>query len=323
MRKIPRFDFKNINLLPKRCIVQSRNECDTSFRLGEKQFKMPVIPANMECVINENLAMKLAQHDYFYILHRFNVNTVDFSMKMRNAKLPVSISLGVNKDSYNVLYQLKQHNLVPDYVTIDIAHGHSVKMEKMIDWIRATFPLQRPFIIAGNVSTKEAVRDLENWGADAIKVGIGPGSACTTYMTTGFGSRGIQASVLYECVCAKEQSKTHIIADGGIEEPGDIAKALVLGADSVMIGGMVSGMSDSPGNVALGKNGKYYKEVWGSASPRSGKINRIEGKSYSIPMKDYSILTELKYIQECLQSSISYGGGKSISDLYDVEFTLS
>ena len=191
---------------------------------------------------------------------------------------------------------------MPDYITIDIAHGHSIKMEKIIRWIKATFFYSPPYIIAGNVSTPDAVRDLESWGADAIKVGIGPGSACTTYVATGFGSRGCQASIVEECAKAKLKNTTKIIADGGIKEPGDIAKALALGADLVMIGGMFSALNDSPGNTITGTDGRLYKEFWGSASAfQSGKQNRIEGTKKLMLMKHHSIMDEMNHITECLQ----------------------
>ena len=143
---------------------------------------------------------------------------------------------------------------------------------------------KKPYIIAGNVSTKEGVRDLESWGSDAIKVGIGPGSACTTYVATGFGSRLTQASVIEEC--AKACNKSIIIADGGIKDPGDIAKALTLGAKIVMIGGMFSALKDSPGEIVIGPDGREYKEFWGSASSfQSGKKDRIEGTKKMLLMK--------------------------------------
>lgn len=315
-----RFDFQDINLIPRKCVVNSRNECNTDIVLGKYTFKLPVIPANMECVINDEIAYKLASAGYFYIHHRFNVNAVEFAKFMKNNGLFVSISLGVNDDAYEIMNTLEKNDLLPDFITFDIAHGHSIKMEKIIKWTKSKFT-NPPFIIAGNVSTSEAVRDLEIWGADAIKVGIGPGSACTTYVATGFGSRGCQASVIHECAKSIMKIGTKIIADGGIKEPGDIAKSLVLGADMVMIGGMFSALIDSPGNIITGTDGRIYKEFWGSASAfQSGKKNRIEGTKKLMLMKHNGILDEMNYIRECIQSAISYGGGNNISCFKDVCF---
>lgn len=313
-----RFDFQDINLIPRKCIVNTRNECVTERKMGNFTFALPVIPANMECVINDEIAHKLAAYGYFYIHHRFNVDAVAFTKFMKKDNLPVSISLGVNEDAYEIMKNLDSEGLMPDFVTIDIAHGHSIKMEKIIKWIKSTFT-NPPFIIAGNVSTPDAARDLESWGADAIKVGIGPGSACTTYVATGFGSRGCQASVIRDC--SEAATKSYIIADGGIKEPGDIAKALVLGADMVMIGGMFSALNDSPGNTVTGTDGRLYKEFWGSASAfQSGKKNRIEGTKKLMLMKHHGILDEMTHICECLQSAISYGGGNDLSCFRDVSY---
>lgn len=313
------FDYDTMNLIPKYCIVNSRSECDTSVQFGKYVFKMPIVPANMECVINSELAIKLAKHNYFYIMHRFNINIKEFCETMKKNNCYTSISIGVNEDAYKDIDMLKQNNYEPDYITVDIAHGHCVKMKSMIEYIRFNFP--STFIIAGNVSTREAVRDLETWGAHAIKVGIGPGSACTTYNATGFGSRGAQASIVEQC--AKVATKALIIADGGITHPGDITKSIVLGASMVMIGGMFSGLTDSPGSTVQGADGKLYKEFWGSASAhQSNKKNRIEGTKKLITMKQHDILTEMGSLEECLQSSISYGGGKNISCLKDVRYFL-
>jgi GMP reductase len=305
-----RFDFDDINLIPKKCIVGSRSECDTSVTFGNHKFNLPVVPANMECVINIELARKLASSGHFYILHRFYQDQVilSFLNNFNKDGLVTSISLGVNQDSYDLIDKIIKYELRVDFITLDIAHGHALKMESMLKHLKSVMP--ETFVIAGNVSTVEAVFDLEKWGADAIKVGIGPGSACTTYPTTGFGSRNCQASTIYHCATV---ANVPIVADGGIKNPGDIAKSLALGATMIMTGGLLSGYDDSPGEVVQ-IDGKKYKEFWGSASSyQSGKSNRIEGKKTLVDFKDESILDGLKYIEECLQSSISYGGGKDLT----------
>jgi IMP dehydrogenase/GMP reductase len=733
------FDFEHINLIPQKCIVESRSECETSvvFERYPKvwNFNLPVVPANMQCVIDKELAEKLASNDYFYIYHRFggsggsgesvNEDIINFIRTMKEKNLFTSISIGVNDDSYDLMNILRKEELIPDFITIDIAHGHSIKMEAMVTWLRGNPEFEYTFIIAGNVSTAKAVEDLESWGVDAIKCGIAPGcfvgdtrvlmangiykdikdiipgefvinkdgisvkvlnvmnqgyknvtrlknnlsykdtfvtkdhkffigdlstsspksissagiaklldkqsktipkiskykwkevgecdwdntfalfpkninwnlpenftidlnetlnrgkceeetittvggsepvtfkrylnssydlgyifgtflgngsskmeinkinntecgsvnwsfdtykedickklcksiknvldidvdyksvkdknvniiylynkcftkmiyefgkktnkhlpekyfcknkeyiqglfdglmdsdghidfdedkqinkiynftntsihlielyqwccfnlgisftskehnsenpqgglknlsetpifnkafrvkthtmnrftkdylysnilnydsetkleetwdievdcpthsfiannmivhnSACTTYMNTGFGSRGIQAYMIEECTKAKIYPRTKIIADGGIIEPGDIAKSIVLGADMVMIGGMFSGLIDSPGPTITAPDGKLYKEFWGSASAhQSGKTNRIEGTKKLIPLQTRDMLGEMNFIKECLQSSISYGGGKMLQALRKVRYII-
>ncbi len=309
-----KFDFEEINLIPQKCVVNSRSECDTSIIFGGHTFKMPIVPANMECVMSKDLAFLLAQEGYFYIMHRFGIDFFNFVKKMKEHKLISSISIGVNKDSYELMELLILYDLIPDFITIDIAHGHSIKMQKMLFFLKSKNISS--FIIAGNVCTLEAVEELVEWGADSVKVGISPGSACSTWNTTGFGSKNCQASTIFNC------SKTivPIIADGGIRFPADIAKSIVLGATMIMIGGLLSGFQDSPGNL-IDINGTLKKEFWGSASKfQSNKINRIEGKKNLVDYKDRSILTEYEYLQECLQSSISYGGGKDLKSLLNVKW---
>lgn len=310
-----KFDFEEINLLPQLCVVDSRSEIDTSITFGPNKFRLPVVPANMQSVIDEAMAINLAQSGYFYILHRFDVDVVKFISKMKSLNLITSISIGVNQDSYELVERLIELDHIPDYITIDIAHGHALKMKRMLEFIKSK--KIKSFIIAGNVSTMEAVFDLQSWGADAIKVGIGPGSACTTWPTTGFGSRNCQASTIWNC---SRVSQVPIVADGGIRVPADIAKSVVLGASMVMVGGMLTGFKDSPGHL-IEVDGKKKKEFWGSASQfQSGKTNRIEGKKILIDYKDKSILDEMIYLEECLQSAISYAGGKDVNSLSGVKW---
>ena len=308
------FDFKDFTLLPKMCVVKSRSECDTSVQFGKYAFNLPIMPANMESVIDHELAEKMAKNGFFYVLHRFNANEVEFVRNMKEKGLISSISIGVNEDAYNLLNTLKEQNLIPEYITVDIAHGHSIKMKEIVSYIKQIMP--DSFVIGGNVCTPEAVEDLESWGCDAVKCGIAAGSACTTDPTTGFGNRGWQASMIEDCAAV---AKKPIVADGGIKRPSDIAKSLALGATMVMVGGMLTGFQDSPGNV-VEHEGKKFKEFWGSASQfQSNKTNRIEGKKLLIEYKNRSIFDELQYIKECLQSSISYSGGKRVDSLIFVE----
>ena len=123
------FDYEHINLIPSLCIVASRSECDTTVQLGPHKFNLPVVPANMECVIDERIADNLATHGYFYILHRFLADdkVVAFCTRMKSQNLIVSISVGVNEPSCDLLRNLLSADIVPDFITIDIAHGHALR----------------------------------------------------------------------------------------------------------------------------------------------------------------------------------------------------
>jgi GMP reductase len=313
------FDFNDITLLPQFSYVESRSECTTKIKFGKHTFKSPVVPANMESIIDVSLAIKLSEEGYFYILHRFDIDEVSFVKIMRDMGLISSISVGVNDDSYKLIDELVSKNLEPDFITVDIAHGHSIKMKKMVHYIKNK--MTNTFLIGGNVCTPEAVNDLTEWGCDAIKCGIGGGSACTTYHSTGFGNRGWQASMIEQC---SRVSKVPIIADGSIKENCDIVKSLVLGASMVMVGGMFAGYKESPGKLIQVDN-IWYKTFWGSASSeQSGKENRIEGIKMRILYKNESILNKLKDVEESLQSAISYGGGNpsNIECLSTVKYVI-
>ena len=314
-----KFDFEDITLIPQFSYVDSRSECNTTCEFGKFKFKLPVVPANMESIIDVSLAIKLAEEGYFYILHRFNIDEVEFVKTMKELNLISSISIGVNDDSYGLIDYLVSKDLIPDFITIDIAHGHSIKMKKMVSYIKNK--MSDVFLIGGNVCTPDAVKDLTEWGCDAIKCGIGGGSACTTYHSTGFGNRGWQANMIEWC---SRESKVPIIADGSIKEHSDIVKSLVLGASMVMVGGMFAGYDESPGKL-IKSDDSLFVEFWGSASSsQTGKTNRIEGIRKLIPYKEKSIFSKLNDIQESLQSAISYGGGnpKTLDCLNTVEYVI-
>jgi GMP reductase len=174
------------------------------------------------------------------------------------------------------------------------------------------------FVIAGNVATPEAVIDLENWGADATKVGVGPGKVCITKLKTGFGTGGWQLSALKWC--ARVATKP-IIADGGIREHGDIAKSIRFGASMVMIGSMLAGLEESPGQT-VEVDGKLFKEYYGSASDfNKGEYKHVEGKRILEPIKGH-LKDTLREMQEDLQSSISYAGGTKLMDIRRVNYVI-
>ena len=308
------FDYDNILLLPRKCRVDSRSQCDASVTLGARSFRIPVVPANMKTVVDAAICVWLAQNGYFYVMHRFDLDNVQFVKDMKAKGLFASISLGVKQPDYATVDTLATLGLIPDYVTIDIAHGHADSVRDMIAYLKSKMP--STFVIAGNVATPEAVIDLENWGADATKVGIGPGKVCITKLKTGFGTGGWQLSALKWC--ARVATKP-IIADGGIREHGDIAKSIRFGATMVMIGSMLAGHEESPGKT-VELDGKLYKEYYGSASDfNKGEYKHVEGKRILEPVK--GLLAEtLVEMEQDIQSSISYSGGKKLMDIRKVNY---
>lgn len=311
------FDYDDIQLVPNKCVIKSRKEADTSVKFGPRTFKIPVVPANMESVIDEGLAIWLAQNDYYYVIHRFNPTTRAAFIKMMHEKgLFASISVGIKDNEYKFIDQLKSEQLNPEYITIDVAHGHSDFVIKMIEYIKEKLP--DTFVTAGNVATPEAVRDLENAGADATKVGVGPGKACITKLKTGFGTGGWQLSAIRWCAKA---ARKPIIADGGIRHNGDIAKSVRFGASMVMIGSMLAGHLESPGHI-ITIDGKQYKQYWGSASEvQKGAYRNVEGKQMLVPYRG-SVKDTLNEMQEDLQSAISYSGGRDLEAIRKVDYMI-
>ena len=311
MGEVKELHYHDVLLLPRMAAVNSRDDTDISVKLGKERFILPVVPANMKTVINEELALWLSEHGYFYIHHRFGIDPVAFTKLMKSCNQIASISLGVNEESMKMVHKLAENDK-PDYITVDIAHGHCNKMASMVRHIKKYLP--DSFLIAGNVCTREGTRFLVDLGVDAVKVGIGPGKVCTTKLMTGFSRP--QFSAVLEC--AKE-FKT-IIADGGIEHNGDVAKALVAGATMVMAGSLLAGFDESPGKKIIHDDGRLTKEYFGSASEANkGAKEFIEGRRIEIPYRG-SIHDKLQEIKQSLRSSVSYAGGHDLSCFKDVDW---
>lgn len=310
------FDYDNILLLPRKCRVESRSECDASVELGGRTFRLPVVPANMKTVLDEKICKFLAQHGYFYVMHRFDIDNVGFTKAMQSQGLYASISLGVKPADYATVDRFVADDICPEYITIDIAHGHADSVKNMIQYLKAKIP--DAFVIAGNVATPEAVIDLEAWGADATKVGVGPGKVCITKLKTGFGTGGWQLSALKWC--ARVATKP-IIADGGIRSHGDIAKSIRFGATMVMIGSLFAGHEESPGKT-VEVDGELFKEYYGSASDfNKGEYKHVEGKRILEPIKG-PLKNTLIEMEQDVQSSISYAGGTKLMDIRKVNYVI-
>ena len=310
------FDYDNILLLPRKCRVESRSECDTSVELGGRSFRIPAVPANMKTVVDERICTWLAQNGYFYVMHRFDLDNVQFVKDMHAKDCFASISLGVKQPDYETVDRFVAEGITPEYITIDIAHGHSDNVKNMIQYLKAKLP--KAFVIAGNVGTPEAVIDLENWGADATKVGIGPGQVCITKLKTGFGTGGWQLSAVKWC--ARVATKP-IIADGGIRSHGDIAKSIRFGASMVMIGSLFAGHEESPGKT-VEVDGELFKEYYGSASDfNKGEYKHVEGKRILEPIKG-TLADTLVEMEQDVQSSISYAGGTRLMDVRKVNYVI-
>lgn len=310
------FTYDNVCLPPKYSELSTRQLADTSVNFLGHKFRLPVVPANMQDVISWDLAQGLALNDYFYIMHRFGDANSSMPPHVREFAKVRSISVGVNDHSRRELEAFANQGTVPEFITIDVAHGHHCKVREMIGFIAETFRGQSKFpkIIAGNVATSDGYKFLCDLGANAVKVGIGGGSICSTRYKTGFHLP--TAYSVWECATNGHRD-VPIIADGGATHYGDVAKALVLGADMVMSGRWFAECIDSPARIHHGK--KIYR---GSTSFESkGHNNHIEGHTLAIT-EGCKYEERLQEIQQALQSAISYAGGTNLSAFNSVEWKL-
>lgn len=305
MQKEIGYQYSDIYLIPKMGILKSRDYADTSVILGKRKFALPVVPANMQTIVDINTCKYLASQDMFYIMHRFGVDNVLFCKEMINSGYFTSISVGVTNESIHEIKKLAKEQIVPDYITIDIAHGYSIVMQDMIKIVKEVFP--DSFLICGNVVDYDGALALNYWGADAIKCGIGQGSVCKTKNMTGFTVPQFTANLTVSSAC-----NCPIIADGGIREIGDIAKAIVSGATMVMAGGLFAGYDENPRKY-LDEDGNFT--YFGSASAENNLDNRyIEGKSIKI-QSNGSMNILLDNIGFGLRSAISYSGTSNLAGL--------
>jgi len=315
-------DFSGYLLRPQLSSIRSRKlDCDTSTHMGPYMFGLPVISANMRHITGQKMCLAMAECGGLGILPRTKrtdkdveefLETVSLLEVERSPSRHVGVSVGVDdgeKNRFDYLYQAGAR-----LFCIDVAHGHHTLVRDMLQWIRRSYPVDA-FVIAGNIATSEAAQDLQEWGANALKVGIGPGAACQTRQNTGVGVPQVKA--LMEVVSV---SKVPVISDGGVREYGDVAKALACGADTVMVGLLLAGTIETPGSVFEDEEGNFYKVYGGSASGEnkveSGESNSfVEGALKMVPFRGH-VRFILKGIREGLQSAMSYSGAKDIMQFH-------
>lgn len=322
--------YEDVCLVPNYSECYSRSDCSTLTNICGKEFKLPIIPANMKSVISMDTARWMSKNDYFYIMHRFDNHLPD-DVGLANSEnwKTISFSTGVKLEDKKGIINISKSRLRVDFITIDIAHGHCERMKMAIENIKNFLPETK--IIAGNVATAAAVHDLARWGADIVKVGVGQGSPCTTKDKTGFTipmfSCTLECSDIYASHFDKQihgteeyDSPVPIIADGGIKCNGDMAKAITAGAQLVMAGGIFAACIDSPA-VSSTVNDIPHKAYFGSASAENkGHNNHIEGKLTNICSNNMTYEQKLEEIKQDLQSSISYAGGRNLNALKDVGY---
>ena len=327
--------FNDVMFEPQYSEVLSRSTVDLSSDMGKFKLKLPVISANMGDITGPKMSLAMYQHGAIGILHRFKKEGTDDSFGVEDyneaynlilddskglfspypelAKDPrncIGVSIGVQADDKARFCNLWDEGA--RIFCIDVANGHHVLVKNMIHWIRRTFSVSdQPCIIAGNIATSKAAKDLTEWGADIVKVGLGSGEVCMTRKNTGVGVPQLHA--LKEI--REKNPYIKMIADGGIKSTGDIAKALKY-ANAVMLGSFLAGTSETPGHVYETPEGQYYKVYGGSASGerkvQNGQNNKhVEGVVKMVPFRG-KVKYILRKIKENLQSSFSFSGANNL-----------
>ncbi len=261
--------FKDVMFRPKRSTLKSRSKVnlqrDFKFFHSSKQFSgIPIMAANMDTVGTFEMALALSNQQIFTAIHK-HYTTDQWKTFLNDAPKDIedyiAVSTGIGKRDADKLALILKNNSKLKYICIDVANGYSQHFVNFVKETRKAYPSK--VIIAGNVVTGEMVEELILAGADLIKVGIGPGSVCTTRLKTGVGYP--QLSAIIECADAAHGLGGQIISDGGCVTPGDVAKAFGAGADFVMLGGMLAGHDESGGKL-VEKDGVQYKEFYGMSS---------------------------------------------------------
>lgn len=300
--------FDDVLLVPQHSDIESRSEIDLSRQLGNRRFEIPIITSPMDTVTELKMATAFGALGGLAVTHRY----CDMVDQSKMTPTGAAAAIGVTGDYMERIQFLMSDSRI-DTFCLDVAHGHHVLVERALKSIRDKWG-NDVNIIAGNVATPKGYLALSEWGADAVRVGIGGGSICSTRIQTGHGVPTFE-SVL---TCSYEDGAA-IIADGGIKTAGDIVKALAAGADFVMLGSMLAGTDESPGDVFVTNSGKSFKVYRGMASKEAqrdwrGEARSLEGISTTIPVKG-SVISVVGELLQNIRSGLSYTGARNITQL--------
>jgi len=307
--------FDDVLIRPRYSEVMSRKDIDISVDLGRNiLLEIPIISSPMDTVTEVDMAVKMSTLGGIGVIHRYNSadEQADFVEKCINKPgiTNVGFAIGVGDDMLERAQKCLRAGA--NVICVDVAHGHHALMRHALKVLRNTFG-NDIHIIAGNVATLEGFNDLSDWGADSIRVGIGGGSICSTRIQTGHGMPTLQSTL----ECSRSDRDANLIADGGIRNSGDIVKCIAAGADAVMIGSLLAGTSESPGDYQLIGN-KKIKVYRGMASKDAqidwrGHYASVEGVSSHVNCQGplAGVMAEL---ENGIRSGLSYSGCKSISE---------
>ncbi len=318
-----KLDYSDVLFRPKRSTLKSRKDVDLNRKYTFKYSKLswqgvPIIASNMDGVGEIGVAKKLSSHNLMTALTKqHDIDQIASIYKKSIFYDLIALSCGTSRDSYERLNKILKKFPKFKFICIDVANGYSENFSKFVSEVRKKYP--KKTIIAGNVVTADMTQELVLSGADIVKVGIGPGSVCTTRIQTGVGYP--QLSAVMECADAAHGLGAHIIADGGCTCPGDVAKGFGAGADFVMLGGMLAGHIEGGGSE-IEENGHKFIEFYGSSSEEANEkhygglasYRSSEGKKVKILMKK-SLDGTIRDILGGVRSSCTYVGASSLKQL--------
>ena len=318
-----KLDYTDVLFRPKRSTLSSRKDVNLKrtykFKYSNNEWSgIPIMAANMDGVGELGIAEKMSEFDMITCLTKqHDIKKLKQYKKIKKIYKNIALSIGIKKEDFTRLDELlKEFNFIK-FICIDVANGYSERFSKFIKSVRDKYPTKT--IIAGNVVTADMTQELVLSGADIVKVGIGPGSVCTTRIQTGVGYP--QLSAVMECADAAHGLGAHIIADGGCTCPGDVSKGFGGGADFVMLGGMLAGHDEGKGKI-IKNNGSKYIEFYGSSSLTANKkhygglsdYRSSEGRIVRVKYRG-KIKDTISNILGGIRSSCTYVGAPSLKQL--------
>lgn len=319
-----KLDYCDVLIKPKRSILETRKDVDLTrtfkFKNGKVWTGIPLVAANMDTVGTIEMARVMSENDMLTCLSK-HFTTWPTDEDYKDSNMALSFGMG-DQDTESLLSSsgvlvTSEYATFTDFFCLDVANGYTQRFVDFVRGVRIKWPDK--IIIAGNVVTSEMTEALILAGADIVKVGIGPGSVCTTRKVSGVGYP--QLSAVMECADAAHGLGGHIMADGGCQCPGDIAKAFGAGADFVMLGGLLAGHDECEGDI-IEENGIPYKRFYGMSSDtamekHSGGVatyRASEGKTVTVPYRG-PVLDTIKQILGGLRSACTYTGARKLKQL--------
>jgi GMP reductase len=318
-----KLDFKDVLIRPKRSVLQSRSEVvlerEFRFKNAGKVWKgIPIVAANMDHTGTFDMAVALAEHQLMTALDKFSSipEWETFAKNHPEVLKSCFVTIGVNEHDFKKIVELSK-SVDFEFICLDAANGYTEKYVEILMRLRKTFPDK--VIMAGNVVTGEMVEELLLSGADIVKIGIGPGSVCTTREKTGVGYP--QLSAIIECADAAHGLGGLVCADGGCVTPSDVAKGFAAGADFVMLGGMLAGHDECLGEVVT-ENGQQFKRFYGMSSTEAmekyhgsvAEYRASEGRSVNVPYRG-AVKNTILDILGGVRSTCTYVGAQRLKEL--------